>query len=41
MGNNSKNKEKNVILINRMCTGTYTINNIGHEIINYFKADNR
>lgn len=30
--------EKNVILINRMCTGTYTINNIGHEIINYFKA---
>ena len=21
-----------------MCTGTYTINNIGHEIINYFKA---
>lgn len=31
-------KKKDVILINRMCTGTYTINNIGHEIINYFKA---
>ena len=35
---NNKNNEKDVILINRMCTGTYTINNIGHEIINYFKA---
>ena len=30
--------EKNVILINKMCTGSYTLNNIGHEIINYFKA---
>ena len=34
-----EDKENGVILINRMCTGTYTINNIGHEIINYFKAN--
>lgn len=27
------------ILINKMCTGSFTINNIGHEIINYFKTD--
>jgi hypothetical protein len=31
--------KKDVILINKMCTGSYTINNIGHEIINYFKDD--
>lgn len=34
-----KKIEKDVILINKMCTGSYTINNIGHEIINYFKAN--
>ena len=31
---------KDVILINKMCTGSFTISNIGHEIINYFKDDN-
>ena len=36
--NNNEDTKKDTILINRMCTGTYTINNIGHEIINYFKA---
>lgn len=37
--NNNLKEEKNVILINKMCVGSYTINNIGHEIINYFKAN--
>lgn len=31
---------KDIILINKMCTGSYTTNNIGHEIINFFKDDN-
>lgn len=30
---------ENVILINKMCTGSYTVSNIGHEIINYFMTD--
>lgn len=34
-----KELKKDVILINKMCTGSYTINNIGYEIINYFKAN--
>ncbi len=35
-----KEKGKNkVILMNKMCVGSYNINNIGHEIINYFKPD--
>lgn len=34
--------EKNgEILINKMYTGSYTDNNIGHEIINFFKADGK
>ena len=41
--NNNEKEEKNVILINKMYTGSYLDdndgNNIGHEIINFFKAD--
>lgn len=37
---NKETKKRDVILINKMCTGSFTINNIGHEIINYFKDDN-
>lgn len=33
-----KNEE---ILINKMYTGSYTDNNIGHEIINFFKSDGK
>lgn len=32
-------EKKDAILINKMCTGSYPINNIGHEIINYFEDD--
>ena len=39
MGDNIKIK-RDIILINKMCTGSYTVSNIGHEIINYFKDDN-
>ena len=39
MEDNRKIK-KDIILINKMCTGSYTVSNIGHEIINYFKDDN-
>lgn len=39
----SNNNEKNIILINKMYTGSYLDdnngNNIGHEIINFFKAE--
>ena len=42
--NNNEKEEKNVILINKMYTGSYLDdndgNNIGHEIINFFKDDN-
>ncbi len=40
---NNNEEEKNVILINKMYTGSYLDdndgNNIGHEIINFFKDD--
>lgn len=39
MGDNIKIK-RDIILINKMCTGSYTVSNVGHEIINYFKDDN-
>lgn len=34
------NEDRKIILINKMCTGSFNIDNIGHEIINYFKDDN-
>ncbi len=41
--NKNEKKERDVILINKMYTGSYLDdndgNNIGHEIINFFKAD--
>lgn len=41
--NNNEKEEKDVILLNKMYTGSYLDdndgNNIGHEIINFFKAD--
>lgn len=33
-------KNPDGIVINRMFTGNYLLNNLGHEIINLFKADN-
>lgn len=36
----NKKIKRDIILINKMCTGSYTVSNIGHEIINYFKDDN-
>lgn len=34
------NKEKNEILINKMYTGRYLKDNVGHEVINFYKDDN-
>ena len=34
------NNEKNVIVLNVMYSGKYLNDNMGHEIINLFKADN-
>ena len=39
MGSKSNNWEK-VIVLNRMYVGDYLSTNIGHEVINMFKADN-
>jgi MAF protein len=36
----SSNKEKNGIVLNRMYVGDYLATNLGHEVINLFKADN-
>ena len=32
--------EKGAIILNKMYVGSYLQNNIGHEVINLFKADN-
>ena len=37
--NNKKNNEEDVILIAKMYTGRYIENEVGHEIINFFKPD--
>ena len=34
------NTKKNVIVLNRMYVGKYIFNNLGHEIINMYAADN-
>ena len=34
-----KSNKKNVIIFNHMFTGNYLANNIGHEVINLFAAD--
>ena len=36
----SQEKIKDTILLNKMYSGEFTENNIGHEIINFFKTDN-
>ena len=36
----SSNEEKNGIVLNRMYVGDYLATNLGHEVINLFKADN-
>lgn len=36
----SYNEEKNGIVLNRMYVGDYLATNLGHEVINLFKADN-
>lgn len=41
MEEKKSSKKSEVILINKMCTGEYNTNNIGHEIINYFKPDKK
>ena len=37
--NKKEENEQEYIFINKMYTGTFTENNIGHEIINFFKTD--
>lgn len=42
--NDNENVEKDTILIAKMYTGSYVnrrFNNIGHEIINFIKPDNK
>ena len=39
MGLNANSEKPKIILMNKMCTGSYNANNIGHEIINYFRPD--
>ena len=38
--NNEEKNEKNEILINKMYTGRYLKDNVGHEVINFYKNDN-
>lgn len=40
MKEKENNEEEKIILIAKMYTGGYIENNIGHEIINFFKPDN-
>ena len=37
---NGIDKTKSGIVLNRMYVGNYLNNNLGHEVINLFKADN-
>lgn len=38
--NNEEKNERNEILINKMYTGRYLKDNVGHEVINFYKDDN-